>query len=569
MKSAGFVFALIALAALPAPGPVERRESRLVAEGEGVQGQVRVEERDGGRTLLIGGVPQGALPIEPGLRSAGGDPLVGLVTALRPKARSALVIGLGTGRTAAGLAAAGLTVEAVELEPLVVEYAREHFGYRGHAVVSDGLAYLEANERRWDVLVLDAFTLDEIPAHLADERALGLMRSRVAEHGLLAVRTVGSPGDERVTRLARGLGEEEWVAVFGGGVGAERQNLYLIWSEPGGIVGVRDLPLWPLPSRPVSGEPAAPAGDPEGASRRVSLVGYLIRATETGELCLDLPHQEMGAYRYVVSGRRSAQLARLLPETARFPTQGDIHSDGSTAGTLAPLLGGGGAKRSDIRFSPVVAAVEGTARLRSLVSADAVYGGRPLGAKVPLDPLLPYGGAVYELEVDEILWTFDFAGWRALRGKLMRPLKAARAAARRGDLGAASRDVGRYLAVMDARFGPQARRLPLYVEVAGVMARLDRESGHDRSPMAIASACDRAQHGAWPDHEDGAALHDGLRHCATERYARLALSPDEATARVAAARLLELRDESALPERARARFPGLAPLTEPPRPGTP
>ena len=105
------------------------------------------------------------------------------------------------------------------------------------------------------------------------------------------------------------------------------------------------------------------------------------------------------------------------------------------------MLGGGGAKRSDVRFSPVVAALEGRARFRSLVHPDSRYqrgrdGKRPAG---PVgDARLPYGGVLYDLEVTRVLWVLDKAGWAALQSRLRPLLRPAELALRKGRFAAAS-----------------------------------------------------------------------------------------------------------------------------------
>ncbi len=130
----------------PTTTPV-RGDPHTVASAEGQQGRIEVIDRDGLRRLKIRGDVQGATTLGSTGTPLPGDPAVQLVRALRPEARTALVIGLGTGRTAAELSAAGFEVEAVELEPKVVEFARAHFDYRGHAAVADGIDWLDANER--------------------------------------------------------------------------------------------------------------------------------------------------------------------------------------------------------------------------------------------------------------------------------------------------------------------------------------------------------------------------------------------------------------------------------------
>jgi len=86
----------------------------VLAEAQGKSGRVRVELRDHLRLLTIDGVVQGAVPSDPSV-SPPGDPIAGLVRAFRPHAASALLIGLGTGRTAASLSQNGLSFDVVEI----------------------------------------------------------------------------------------------------------------------------------------------------------------------------------------------------------------------------------------------------------------------------------------------------------------------------------------------------------------------------------------------------------------------------------------------------------------------
>ena len=123
--------------------------------------------------------------------------------------------------------------------------------------------------------------------------------------------------------------------------------------------------------------------------------------------------------RYLLKGPATSELERLLPKKATFPTAGDITSDGDTKGTLHEVLGGGGVKRSDVRFSPVIAVLEGDIALRSVVDPDA-------SAAVPermrgdaaTDPLLPYGGALYDFQVAGVVWSSSLTGWARVRREL-------------------------------------------------------------------------------------------------------------------------------------------------------
>jgi len=69
----------------------------VLASARGEHGEIRVEESAGMRRLTIDEAVVTEVPTGNGAAPPAPDPLAGLVHALRPGARSALVIGLGGG----------------------------------------------------------------------------------------------------------------------------------------------------------------------------------------------------------------------------------------------------------------------------------------------------------------------------------------------------------------------------------------------------------------------------------------------------------------------------------------
>ena len=103
------------------------------------------------------------------------------------------VIGLGCGV----LAAYGRPedeFELIEINPAIVQIAKEHFTFlddcpsRTRVHLGDGRLVLERmQDASFDILVLDAFSSDAIPAHLLTREAMQLYRSRLADGGVLAI----------------------------------------------------------------------------------------------------------------------------------------------------------------------------------------------------------------------------------------------------------------------------------------------------------------------------------------------------------------------------------------------
>lgn len=102
------------------------------------------------------------------------------------------VVGLGVG-TVAAFSEPGDRVVFYEISPDVVEAARDWFTYLSDAkgavevVLGDARRRLEESDDTFDVLVLDAFTGDAIPAHLLTREALQLCLDRLAQGGVLVV----------------------------------------------------------------------------------------------------------------------------------------------------------------------------------------------------------------------------------------------------------------------------------------------------------------------------------------------------------------------------------------------
>lgn len=103
------------------------------------------------------------------------------------------VIGLGCGVLAC-YGREGDVFDFVEINPSVVRIAGSHFTFLSdctattNITVADGRLALERTEAsRYDVLVIDAFSSDAIPAHLLTREAVSLYKDKLAPGGILAI----------------------------------------------------------------------------------------------------------------------------------------------------------------------------------------------------------------------------------------------------------------------------------------------------------------------------------------------------------------------------------------------
>lgn len=105
------------------------------------------------------------------------------------------VIGLGTGSVAC-YAQPGQTYTYYEIDPLVAKMAKDpaYFSYlsectpNAEIILGDGrLNLLSQPEHKYDVLLIDAFSSDSVPAHLLTVEAIDLYLSRLSDEGVLVM----------------------------------------------------------------------------------------------------------------------------------------------------------------------------------------------------------------------------------------------------------------------------------------------------------------------------------------------------------------------------------------------
>ena len=194
VASAGLLAYLSPRTAAADPG------ERVLGEARSRYNRVRVTERGSVRTMYFVG-DDGTQYIETRVDRAYPASLdldvfrtmmAGFVISPRPA--SALVLGLGGGAICNYLHAriAGLEIDAVDIDPEVVRLAQAHFDvpkshprYRCH--VADARMFLEKApaERRWDMIVLDAFRGVTVPYHLKTAEFHAAVLARLAPRGVV------------------------------------------------------------------------------------------------------------------------------------------------------------------------------------------------------------------------------------------------------------------------------------------------------------------------------------------------------------------------------------------------
>jgi membrane protein implicated in regulation of membrane protease activity len=197
-----FAVVLFVIAATYSNITAFRKAPRVM--GRNFYGVLRVLESDIGtenesRVLVHGSINHGKQFVAPDRRRDhtsyyGPESGVGLaIRALRRSPIKAGVIGLGVG-ILASYAESSDVFRFYEINPLVETIARDQFTYLSDApgkvdvVIGDGRLSLERElNQHYDLLVVDAFSGDLIPAHLLTRQAMELYFRHLKTSGILAL----------------------------------------------------------------------------------------------------------------------------------------------------------------------------------------------------------------------------------------------------------------------------------------------------------------------------------------------------------------------------------------------
>lgn len=130
--------------------------------------------------------------------------------AYRPQTKRVLHIGLGGGSIAKRMWRdfPDLQMDIVELDKEVVNVARRFFALpddpRIDVHVDDGRQFLLKTDERFDMIVIDAFFSDSIPAHLTTREFVELARNRLTTGGAIVTNIIGATEGEQ-SKLFRAI----------------------------------------------------------------------------------------------------------------------------------------------------------------------------------------------------------------------------------------------------------------------------------------------------------------------------------------------------------------------------
>lgn len=171
-----------------------------------------------------------------------------LAMAAQPDARSVLVVGLGGGSLVKRMWRdyPDIDIDAAEIDPTVVDVAYEYFELprdaRIKVTAEDGRRFLNATEKRYDIIVMDAYHADALPSHLTTREFFSEIDAHLAPGGVVAYNIIGSVAGERsrlfrsMYKTAGGVWSERWVFPIGigtDGVAERNRNIIMLATNAG------------------------------------------------------------------------------------------------------------------------------------------------------------------------------------------------------------------------------------------------------------------------------------------------------------------------------------------------
>jgi spermidine synthase len=200
---------LVVLGLLFVPAGKIKATPGLLYETESAYQYIQVVEReDGSRVLRLNeGVAVHSVWHRDSVLTGGVWDTFLLVPPLLDRAvERMLVIGNagGTIARAYGALYPHVEIDGVEIDPEVSEAGRRFLGLRDNpklrVVSADGRPYLELTDRRYDVIVVDAYHQPYIPFYLATKEFFATAREHLTAGGVLALNVAAVPEDERLSR---------------------------------------------------------------------------------------------------------------------------------------------------------------------------------------------------------------------------------------------------------------------------------------------------------------------------------------------------------------------------------
>ncbi|MGH7823637.1 MAG: fused MFS/spermidine synthase [Candidatus Binatia bacterium] len=193
-RAATAVFLSGFIAAPPSPA-----WARTILEKDTFYHRIRIEEDDEARYMYFNRTLQSAMNLkDPTALRLLYSRYTSLGFTFRPDAKKLLLIGLGGGSIPKKLQKEfpSLEIDAVEIDPEVIQIAKSHFNVREsknlrlHA--QDGRIFLTRAQTQYDIIMLDAYYTDAMPFHLTTREFFELAQKKLTPNGIVVANLISA-----------------------------------------------------------------------------------------------------------------------------------------------------------------------------------------------------------------------------------------------------------------------------------------------------------------------------------------------------------------------------------------
>lgn len=190
-----FIVAIFVLGLLLLQTPVNAQN--VIYQDDTAYQSLKVTQEDNINTLYLEGQPQSAKYVNSTETPWEYPKYFYIPFLLREDVENALFIGGGGFVGPQQFAERGVNVDAVELDPGVVDAAEMHFNLSENENLSvhtmDGREYLQQTNKTYDVIILDAYRKDQVPFHLTTREFFQLAHEKTDEEGVVLSNVISTP----------------------------------------------------------------------------------------------------------------------------------------------------------------------------------------------------------------------------------------------------------------------------------------------------------------------------------------------------------------------------------------
>ena len=247
------IFAGIALLGITFSGTSKTVDGLLVKR-QTPYAEIRVLDKDSLRYLLIDG---GIHTIVDPLTWESHFPYTAIIDISKDffsKPGKVLLIGLGGGSVVKNFSKENWKTDAVEIDPVVVEIAYEHFGLEkseAEIYCTDGRQFLRSRTDIYNLIIMDAFGSSSIPFHLITKESFGLIVSRLTPEGIFVINLESRSWNDIIIKSITATLKTQFLNVIVLPAHKKRYDLgnVIVLASNRSLEIQRDMPSWVIPPR--------------------------------------------------------------------------------------------------------------------------------------------------------------------------------------------------------------------------------------------------------------------------------------------------------------------------------